>query len=51
MQNLQPQNSQSKAEISNPQLSYLKQVELWTGRLAMVSFMKTVAVMVLYADY
>lgn len=46
MQHVQNQNSRSNAEVSKPQeLSYPKQIEIWSGRLAMVGIATTVAVM------
>jgi hypothetical protein len=51
MQDVQEQNFTPDSEISNTQLSYPKRIELWSGRLAMVGFMTTVAVMVLNAGY
>lgn len=51
MQNFQEQSFTSESEISSIQLSYPKQIEIWSGRLAMASFMTTVVVMVLNAGY
>jgi hypothetical protein len=52
MQHIQKQNSKSNTEVSYTQeLSYPKRIEIWSGRLAMVGFITTVAVMVLNAGY
>lgn len=52
MQHLQEQDSRSNAEVSDTQeLSCPKRIEIWSGRVAMVGFMTTVAVMVLSASY
>lgn len=52
MQHLQEQDSRSNAEVSDTQeLSYPKRIEIWSGRLAMVGFVATFAVMVLNAGY
>jgi len=51
MQNFQEQNFTSNSEISSTQLSYPKRIEIWSGRLAMVGFMTTVAAIVLGSSY
>jgi hypothetical protein len=51
MQHVHEQNFTSASGMSNPQLSYPKRIEIWSGRLAMVGFMTTVAVMILNAGY
>lgn len=51
MQNLPEQDLISDAEVVKPQLSYPKRVEIWMGRLAMVSFTTTVAALVLNVGY
>jgi hypothetical protein len=49
MQDLQEQTFTSDSAASNSySLSYPKRIEIWSGRLAMVGFVATVAVMVLY---
>ncbi|HIK18903.1 MAG TPA: high light inducible protein [Leptolyngbyaceae cyanobacterium M33_DOE_097] len=48
---IQEQNVTSNSEGLSTQLSYPKQVEIWSGRLAMVGFMATVAAMVLNTGY
>jgi hypothetical protein len=47
MQHLQEQTVDSSAEAGQLQLSYPKQIEIWSGRLAMVGFATTVAVLAL----
>jgi hypothetical protein len=51
MQHVQESDSRSNTEPSETQLSYPRRIEIWSGRLAMVGFMTTVAVMVLNTSY
>lgn len=52
MQQVQPQDSRSNVEVSDTQdLSYPKRIEIWSGRLAMLGFMTTVAVISLNVGY
>jgi hypothetical protein len=52
MQHLQEQDFTSDSEASKTQrLSYPKQIEIWSGRLAMVGFMATVVITVLSVGY
>lgn len=51
MQNLQEWHFTSNSEPLTPPLSYPKQIEIWSGRLAMVVFVATVAGMVLNVGY
>jgi len=52
MQHIQESDSRSNAELSDTQeLSYPKQIEIWSGRLAMLGFVATVAVLSLNAGY
>jgi hypothetical protein len=48
MQNSQEQNFTFDSKTSNPNPpSVPKQIEIWSGRLAMMAFVSTVAVMIL----
>jgi len=52
MQNLPEQNFVSGAVAADSQpLSYPKRIEIWSGRLAMVGVMTTVAAIVLGSSY